>query len=95
MLQVVVDTFNQRIDSAQHRQGWEGSVSDVLALIQGKHALYADGSARTVLSTTNQFVELLCLLCWLSFTEFAYNVHIHRTAQTWHDLEHCSIMYCL
>ena len=35
MCQVVVDTFNQKIDSAQHRQNWEGTVTDVLGVICG------------------------------------------------------------
>ena len=36
-MQIIVDTFNQKIDSAQHRQGWEGTVTDVLGVIRGMH----------------------------------------------------------
>ncbi len=34
-LQIVIDSFNQKVDSAQHREGWSGSVTDVLGVIKG------------------------------------------------------------
>ena len=34
-LQIVIDSFNQKVDSAQHREGWSGSVADVLGVIKG------------------------------------------------------------
>ncbi|KAA6428940.1 MAG: hypothetical protein FRX49_01050 [Trebouxia sp. A1-2] len=33
-VQVVIDSFNQKVDSAQHREGWSGSVTDVLGIIK-------------------------------------------------------------
>ena len=36
-MQIVVDSFNLKMDSAQHREGWSGSVTDVLGVIKGKY----------------------------------------------------------
>lgn len=33
-IQIVIDSFNQKVDSAQHREGWSGSVTDVLGVIK-------------------------------------------------------------
>ena len=49
-MQIVVDTFNQKIDSAQHRQGWEGTVTDVLGVIRGMY-LPAQACLWVMLST--------------------------------------------
>lgn len=43
-VQVVINSFNQKVESAQHREGWSGSVTDVLGVIKGTarllHALH-------------------------------------------------------
>ena len=39
LMQIVVDSFNLKIDSAQHREGWSGSVTDVLGVIKGNNGL--------------------------------------------------------
>lgn len=39
LMQIVVDSFNLKMDSAQHREGWSGSVTDVLGVIKGRTGL--------------------------------------------------------
>lgn len=39
LMQIVVDSFNLKMDSAQHREGWSGSVTDVLGVIKGNNRL--------------------------------------------------------
>lgn len=39
IVQIVVDSFNLKMDSAQHREGWSGSVTDVLGVIKGNTRL--------------------------------------------------------
>lgn len=39
-VQVVINSFNQKVDSAQHREGWSGSVTDVLGVIKGNACLH-------------------------------------------------------
>lgn len=39
LMQIVVDSFNLKMDSAQHREGWSGSVTDVLGVIKGNNGL--------------------------------------------------------
>lgn len=41
LLQIVVDSFNLKMDSAQHREDWSGSVTDVLGVIKGNGALFS------------------------------------------------------
>lgn len=53
-MQTVVDSFNLRMDSAQHREGWSGSVTDVLGVIKGK----------TGCSQPGQCTEWLCVACY-------------------------------
>ena len=38
-MQIVVDSFSLKMDSAQHREGWSGSVTDVLGVIKGHNGL--------------------------------------------------------
>lgn len=40
-VQIVVDSFNLKMDSAQHQEGWSGSVTDVLGVIKGSMRLLA------------------------------------------------------
>ena len=37
VLQIVVEAFNLKVDSAQHGEGWSGSVTDVLGVIKRKY----------------------------------------------------------
>ena len=39
-MQLVINSFNQKVDSAQHREGWSGSVADVLCVIKGVYEMY-------------------------------------------------------
>ena len=39
LMQIVVDSCNLKMDGAQHREGWSGSVTDVLGVIKGCAAL--------------------------------------------------------
>ena len=39
-LQIVIGSFNQKVDSAQHREGWSDSVTDVLGVIKGDKSLH-------------------------------------------------------
>lgn len=65
LMQIVVDSFNLKMDSAQHREGWSGSVTDVLGVIKGKNGLLGKISqgSRLGVELHIHFLTLLCM--WL------------------------------
>ncbi|KAL3152556.1 hypothetical protein ABBQ32_001583 [Trebouxia sp. C0010 RCD-2024] len=42
-IQIVVDSFNLKMDSAQHQEGWSGSVTDVLGVIKENLSSWQQG----------------------------------------------------
>ena len=66
-MQIVVDSFNLKVDSAQHREGWSGSVTDVLGVIKGEHTssespmqCKADGNKAYIVMVLNERSGLSC-----------------------------------
>ncbi|KAL0040501.1 hypothetical protein WJX77_008929 [Trebouxia sp. C0004] len=48
-IQIVIDSFNHKVDNGQHREGWSGRVTDVLGII--KERLSSSGSQIGCLDT--------------------------------------------